>query len=52
MKKLVPYTGEINFSPSWKQHLVWEMLEPNRCDKCGGSLEMRPVGTDNNGNII
>ena len=52
MRKLVPYTGEINFSPSWKQHLVWEMLEPNRCDKCGGSLEMRTVGFDNNGNEI
>ena len=52
MRKLIPYTGEINFSPSYKQHLVWTMLEPNRCDKCGGSLVMKTIGYDNNGHEI
>lgn len=52
MRKLTPYKGKINFEPSYKQFLVWEMLEPKRCDKCGGEIEMRPVGFDNNGNVI
>ena len=52
MKKLIPFTGSINFRPSYKQWKVWEMLEPNRCDKCGGQLEMRVVGQDAQGNII
>ena len=52
MRKLQPFTGSINFEPSYKQYLVWQQLEPNRCDKCGGSLVMKPVGTDNNGNLI
>ena len=48
----MPYKGNINCEPSYKQFLVWQMLEPNRCDKCGSELEMRPVGYDNNGNVI
>ena len=52
MRKLQPFTGSINFEPSYKQYLIWQKLEPNRCDKCGGSLEMRSVGTDNNGHPI
>lgn len=53
MKKLEEPKGlRINFSPSTKQYAVWLALQGDRCDKCGGSLEMRPDGKDKNGNTI
>lgn len=42
----------INFSPSERQYELWNALQPNRCDKCGGSLEMRPNGVDAKGHPI
>lgn len=36
----------INFEPSERQYGVWRALQPNCCDKCGGTLEMRPCGYD------
>ena len=52
MKKLEPFTGKIDFHPSYRQYLVMQMLEPNRCDKCGGELEMRTIAFDSSGNPI
>ena len=52
MKKLEPFTGKIDFHPSYRQYLVMQMLEPNHCDKCGGELEMRTIGFDSSGNPI
>ena len=52
MRKLEPFTGHINFEPSYKQYLVWNQLLPNHCDKCGGELEMRPCGINQNGDPI
>ena len=42
----------INFSPSERQYELWNALQPNRCDKCGGELEMRPNGVDAKGHTI
>lgn len=42
----------INFSPSERQYELWNALQPNRCDKCGGELEMRPNGIDAKGHTI
>lgn len=42
----------INFSPSERQFELWNTLQPNRCDKCGGSLEMRPNGVDAKGHVV
>lgn len=42
----------INFKPSERQYEVWNALQPNRCDKCGGSLTMVENGYDKNGNAI
>lgn len=42
----------INFSPSERQYELWNSLQPNRCDKCGGSLEMRPNGVDAKGHAV
>lgn len=42
----------INFKPSERQLELWNTLQPNRCDKCGGKLEMRPNGFDKNGHQI
>lgn len=42
----------INFSPSERQYELWNALQPNRCDKCGGILEMRPNGVDAKGHTI
>lgn len=53
MKKLVAPRGlEINFAPSEKQALVWNALQPDRCDKCGGHLKMLPSFKDEKGNVI
>lgn len=42
----------INFSPSARQYELWNALQPNRCDKCGGTLEMRPNGMDAKGHVV
>lgn len=42
----------INFKPSARQLEVWNALQPNRCDKCGGTLIMKPNGFDKNGSKI
>lgn len=53
MKKLEAPRGlTINFKPSAKQYVVWQTLQANRCDHCGGTLEMRPSGVDKNGHTI
>lgn len=39
----------INFKPSERQYEVWNALQPARCDKCGGKIEMRPYGIDSRG---
>lgn len=53
MKKLYAPSGlTINFSPSEKQMEAWQACQPNRCDKCGGTLEMRLTGHDAHGNPI
>ena len=52
MKKLVQPRVNINFAPSPKQMVLWEALQPNRCDKCGGTLEMRKYQYDVKGNPI
>lgn len=46
MKKLVQPNVTINFAPSAKQMELWDSLQPNRCDRCGGTLEMRANGID------
>lgn len=53
MKKLEAPRGlTINFQPSAKQYIVWQTLQGNRCDKCGGELEMRADGVDKYGHPI
>lgn len=53
MKKLVePRNLVINFKPSERQFELWNALQPNRCDKCGGELEMKPCGVDKDGHTI
>lgn len=46
MYKLETPNVTINFKPSLKQLEVWNALQPNYCNLCGGSLEMKPCGTD------
>ena len=53
MKKLERPEGlVINFSPSSKQYMVWNALQGNRCDKCGGQLSMELTGYDKQGHPI
>lgn len=53
MKKLIAPKGlVINFAPSERQMEMWNALQPNRCDKCGGQLEMRYTHDDEKGNPI
>lgn len=53
MRKLEAPRGlKIDFTPSAKQFVVWQTLQANRCDHCGGTLEMRRDGKDKNGNDI
>lgn len=53
MTKLTRPRGlTINFKPSERQFELWNALQPNRCDKCGGTLEMKPNGTDVKGHTI
>lgn len=42
----------INFKPSERQYELWNALQPNRCDKCGGSLTMVANGYDKSGNAV
>lgn len=42
----------INFKPSERQYEVWNALQPNRCDKCGGTLSMVKNGYDKGGNAV
>lgn len=42
----------INFKPSERQYELWNALQPNRCDKCGGKLEMQPHGFDAKGHTV
>lgn len=53
MKKLTAPKGlVINFAPSERQMEVWNTIQPNRCDKCGGELTMTQTGFDSHGNPI
>lgn len=42
----------ITFKPSERQYELWNSLQPNHCDKCGGKLVMKPNGFDKNGHQI
>lgn len=52
MKLERPRGLTIDFKPSERQYELWNALQPNRCDKCGGTLEMRPHGVDMKGQTI
>lgn len=43
---------KITFKPSERQYELWNALQPNHCDKCGGRLIMKPNGFDKNGHQI
>lgn len=43
---------KIEFRPSLRQYELWNALQPNYCDKCGGSLYMKPNGFDKSGHQI
>lgn len=42
----------ITFKPSARQYELWNALQPNHCDKCGGTLAMKPNGFDSKGHQI
>lgn len=42
----------ITFKPSERQYELWNALQPNHCDECGGKLIMKPNGFDKNGHQI
>lgn len=42
----------INFKPSERQLELWNVLQPNRCDKCGHKLVLKPNGFDKNGHQV
>lgn len=42
----------INFKPSERQLELWNALQPNRCDRCGGTLAMKPNGYDREGHQV
>lgn len=53
MRKLEQPRGlVINFNPSPKQYKVWQALQGNCCDKCGGSLELKATKHDSQGHPI
>lgn len=31
----------INFAPSGKQYELWQLLQPNRCNICGGEITQK-----------
>lgn len=43
---------KITFKPSARQYELWNALQPNHCDKCGGKLAMRPNGFDSKGHQV
>ena len=43
---------QITFKPSERQLELWNALQPNHCDKCGGKLVMKPNGFDKNGHQV
>ena len=50
-RKLVPPRNlSIDFKPSAKQYELWQLLEPDRCDKCGGHIHQVMIGYDEKGN--
>ena len=51
MRELIAPTNlKIDFKPSEKQYELWQSLQPNFCNKCGGTIGQRMFGTDRNGN--
>lgn len=43
--KLVPPKNlVINFKPSEKQYELWQLLQPNRCNICGGPIIQKKIG--------
>lgn len=43
--KLVPPRNlVINFKPSAKQYELWQLLQPNRCNLCGGPIIQKEIG--------
>lgn len=49
-KKLIPPDGlKIDFQPSPRQYELWKLLQPE-CLVCGGKVEQRLVGFDQNRN--
>ena len=43
---------KIDFRPSERQYELWNALQPNRCEYCGGTLTMKPNGTDAKGHAV
>lgn len=43
---------KIDFRPSERQYELWNALQPNRCEYCGGTLTMKPNGTDAKGHVV
>lgn len=39
-----PTNLTINFAPSAKQYELWQLLQPNRCNLCGGEITQKQVG--------
>lgn len=42
----------IDFRPSERQLELWNALQPDRCDRCGGKLAMKPNGYDKDGHPV
>ena len=52
MYNLYPPTDlVVNFKPSQRQYKLWQLLQPNTCPHCGGTIEQVPVGKDPHGNV-
>jgi len=45
-----PRNINIEFKPSTRQYQLWNLLQPNRCPKCGGTISQQEDGTDRDGN--
>lgn len=45
-----PTNIQIDFKPSKKQYELWNLLQPDRCPTCGGSLGLKYTGVDSHGN--
>lgn len=44
-----PQNLTINFKPSPKQYELWQLLQPNQCNLCGGEIESREVEAEREG---